>query len=101
AGKVCRIQMPPSSCRLMEKVLGSSIANSSAPTLTVSEAHCETLVCRRGLAEGLKNSLKMLRVNRLAAAIDMIAAGTSAPMTMAAKAIPVNQLGNRCWNRYG
>ena len=49
----------------------------------------------------MKNSLKMFRVNRLAAAMAMIAAGTSAPMTMAEKAIPVNQLGNRCWNRYG
>src|SRR5690349_16755860 len=101
AGKVCRIQMPPSSCRLMEKVLGNSIANSSAPTLTVREAHCETFVSSLGPASGWKNSLKMLRVNRLAAAMDMIAAGTSAPMTMAAKATPVNQLVNRCWNRYG
>src|SRR5689334_2111685 len=101
AGKVCRIQMPPSSCRLMEKVLGSPIANSSAPILTVSDAHCETRVCKRLSAAGWRNSLKMLRVNRLAAAMDMIAAGTSAPMTMAAKATPVNQLGNRCWNRYG
>src|SRR5260370_13892066 len=38
----------------------------------------------------------MLRVNRLAAAMAMIAAGTSAPMTMAEKAMPVNQLGNMC-----
>ncbi len=36
----------------------------------------------------------MLRVNRLAAAIDMIAAGTSAPMAMAAKPKPTNQSGN-------
>ena len=33
--------------------------------------------------------------------MDMIAAGTSAPMMMPANAIPVNQLGNMCWNRYG
>ena len=39
--------MPPSSCRLMENVLGSSSANSSAPTLTISEIHCETLVCKK------------------------------------------------------
>ncbi len=31
----------------------------------------------------------------------MIAAGTSAPITMAEKATPANQLGNMCWNRYG
>ena len=36
----------------------------------------------------------MFLVNRFAAAIDMIAAGTSAPMPMAAKAMPANQLGN-------
>ncbi len=35
----------------------------------------------------------MLRVNRFAAAIDMIAAGTSAPIATAANAIPANQLG--------
>src|SRR4051794_40859096 len=33
----------------------------------------------------------MLRVHRFAAAIDMIAAGTSAPITIAAKATPANQ----------
>ena len=36
----------------------------------------------------------MLRVHRLAAAIDMIAAGTSAPIPIAANATPANQLGN-------
>jgi hypothetical protein len=101
AGKVCRIQMPPRSCRLIENVLGSSMANSSAPSLMTSETHCETLVCSLGLASGLKNSRNMFRVNRLAAAMDMIAAGTRAPMMMAAKAIPVNQLGYMCWNRNG
>ena len=43
----------------------------------------------------------MLRVNRFAAAIDMIAAGTSAPMAMAAKAMPANQLGNIWSNSSG
>ena len=38
----------------------------------------------------------MLRVNRLAAAIDMIADGTSAPMPMAAKAKPTNHDGKWC-----
>ena len=45
----------------MENVLGSVTANSSAPTLTISETHCETLVSSLGLASGLKNSLKMFR----------------------------------------
>ena len=43
----------------------------------------------------------MLRVNRLAAAIDMKAAGTSAPMMIIAKASPANPDGNMCWNRLG
>jgi hypothetical protein len=42
-----------------------------------------------------------LRVNRFAAAIDMIAAGTSAPMAMAAKAKPTNQSGNILSNSWG
>ena len=40
----------------------------------------------------------MFRVHRLAAAIDMIAAGTSAPMPIAAKATPANQAGN-IWSK--
>src|SRR6476659_5621528 len=36
----------------------------------------------------------MLRVNVFAAAIDMIAAGTRAPIATAANATPANQLGN-------
>ena len=38
----------------------------------------------------------MLRVHRFAAAIDMIAAGTRAPIPIAAKAMPANQCGNIC-----
>src|ERR1700722_18605844 len=43
----------------------------------------------------------MLRVNRLAAAMDMIAAGTSAPMAMAANEKPANQEGNASRNSAG
>ena len=43
----------------------------------------------------------MLRVNRFAAAIDMIAAGTSAPMPIAANATPANQSGNIVSNSSG
>ena len=43
----------------------------------------------------------MLRVNRFAAAIDMIAAGTSAPMPIAANATPANQAGNTWSNSSG
>ena len=43
----------------------------------------------------------MLRVHRFAAAIDMIAAGTSAPITIAANATPANQGGNSFSNSCG
>src|SRR5512133_2281433 len=43
----------------------------------------------------------MLRVKVLAAAIDMIAAGTSAPIAIAAKATPANQLGKESSNSCG
>jgi hypothetical protein len=43
----------------------------------------------------------MFRVKRLAAAIDMIAAGTSAPMPIAAKATPANHDGNTCSSSAG
>src|SRR3954447_14630080 len=43
----------------------------------------------------------MLRVNRFAAAIDMIAAGTRAPIATAANATPANQEGNASSNSWG
>src|ERR1700712_184296 len=43
----------------------------------------------------------MLRVNVFAAAMDMIAAGTSAPMATAANAMPANQLGKESSNSWG
>src|ERR1700739_375993 len=96
--KICRIHTPPSSWRLMANVCGSQTANASAPNLTTRDAHWDTRVSSRGEASGLKYSLKMFLVNRFAAAIAMIAAGTRAPMMMAANEIPVNQLGNMCWS---
>src|SRR6478735_728694 len=43
----------------------------------------------------------MLRVNVFEAAIDMIAAGTRAPIATAAKATPANQLANESSNSCG
>ena len=43
----------------------------------------------------------MLRVNRFAAAIDMIAAGTRAPIAIAPNATPANQLGKWSSNSCG
>ena len=46
-------------------------------------------------------SRQMLRVNRLAAAIDIIAAGTNAPMAIAAKQNPANHEGKIFRNNAG
>src|ERR1019366_784149 len=43
----------------------------------------------------------MLRVNRFAAEMAMMAAGTRAPMAIAAKATPANQDGNMSANSWG
>src|SRR5438270_12726075 len=51
-GNVCRIQMPPSNCRLIENVLGRASTKTRAPALTMSETNCATLVCSAGLAFG-------------------------------------------------
>src|ERR1035437_3565383 len=75
-GKSCRIQTPPSSCRLMAKVCGSSTAKYRAPSLTTSEAHLETLVWSRGLASGLRNALfRLITERRLAASVPVIECG--------------------------
>src|SRR3569833_3484491 len=73
----------------------------SAPAFTTSDTIFAT--CASPLPEtfGLTYSFQMLRVNKLAQAIDMIAAGTSAPIAIAANATPTNQSGNACTNSAG
>src|SRR5476649_1193335 len=83
----------------MMSVVGRARTNASAPTLTSSETTLLTVASSRRLIAGWTYSRQMLRLKRLAAAIDMIAAGTRAPTAMAAKATPVNQLGNIFWKR--
>jgi hypothetical protein len=56
--------------------------------LTSSETTLLTGASSRRLIAGWTYSRQMLRLKWLAAAIDMIAAGTSAPTAMAAKATP-------------
>src|SRR5580700_2729406 len=73
----------------------------SAPALTKIETILATRDSRAGGQLGSKYSFQMLRVKRLALAIDMIAAGTSAPMAIAAKAMPTNQDGNILRNSAG
>src|ERR1700730_19180504 len=85
----------------MMSVVGITRMNTSAPTLTSSDAIFEMLASVLGEASLWMYSFQMLRLKRLAAAIHITEAGTSAPMAMAAKATPVNQLGNIDWKRSG
>src|ERR1700676_5214845 len=83
----------------MMSVVGSTRTNAKAPTLTSRETTLLTVASSARLIAGCTYSRQMLRLKRLAAAIDMIAAGTRAPTAMAANATPVNQLGNIFWKR--
>src|ERR1700680_5232209 len=83
----------------MMSVVGRARTKASAPTLTSRETTLLTVASSLRLMAGCTYSRQMLRLKRLAAAIDMIAAGTSAPTAMAAKATPVNQLGKMFWKR--
>src|SRR5690242_21345510 len=93
AGKICSIQIPPRSCRSIANLVGRYSTASSAPNFTSNEMF---LAIRDSCAFDnwlLTYGRQMLRVNRLAAPIDMIAAGTSAPSAIAAKQKPANQGG--------
>src|ERR1700722_1536001 len=81
--------------------VGTNNIKTRAPNFTMSETHFA--ICDSCLSVGflLMNSRWILRVYRFAAAIDMMAAGTSAPMPMAAKAMPTNQDGKLCRNSAG
>ncbi len=74
-----------------------------AASLTRKDTTCETIVSSRALifARGRMYSCQMLRLKRLAAAIDITDAGTSAPIAMAPNAMPVNQAGNSIWINSG
>src|SRR4051794_37283167 len=98
AGMVCRIHTPPSSWKLIASCASRPSTNANAPNFTTSDIN---LLCRAswlGVASGLMYSLYTLRVHRFAAAIDMIAAGISAPIAIAANATPANQLENS-WSK--
>jgi hypothetical protein len=61
--------------------------NATAPIFTTSDAILAMVASCVSVQSGRRN----LRVKRLAQAIDIIAAGTRAPMAMPAKAMPTNQ----------
>jgi hypothetical protein len=75
------------------------IAN--APILTTSEVSLATRASSSWVASRWRYSFHTLRVNRLADAIDMTAAGTSAPMAIAPKATPTNHDGKTLRKRSG
>src|SRR5471032_1178732 len=101
AGKVCKIHMPPNSCKSSANLVGKNRMNASAPTLTTSDTSLATLASPAGDTAGFTYGFQKLRVNRLAAPIDITAARTSAPMAMAANAKPLNQAGNSALNSAG
>ncbi len=101
AGKVCKIQTPPSSCRSIAYWVGRNRMKTSAPDLTTSDTSLAVCASAAGAIAGSTKVRQTLRVNRLAAPIDMIAAGTRAPIAIAAKLKPTNQSGKILMNRAG
>src|ERR1700753_2584289 len=68
--------------------------NASAPNLMTSETSLAIRASAGGVNGVRTNSPQRLRVNRFAVAMDMMAAGTRAPMPMAARQKPANHSGN-------
>src|SRR6476646_4461015 len=75
--------------------------NTTAPIFTTSDTILAMVASCGSAQSGRRNSLYRFRVKRLAQAMDMIAAGTSAPMAMLAKATPTNQDGKDARNSAG
>src|SRR5919112_3490304 len=101
AGSVWMIHTPPSSWKSIAYLTGARMMISSAPTLTTSEVSLATRASSSSVAAVWTYSFHTLRVNRLAAAIDITAAGTSAPIAIAPKATPTNHDGNTLRKRSG
>src|SRR6266536_1591384 len=101
AGSVWMIQTPPSNCSQSAYWNGMTKMNTSAPALITSETIFAIWLSSASVQSGWMNSRQTLRVKVLAVAIDMIAAGTNAPIPMAANATPTNQDGNNARNNAG
>src|SRR3954470_5111397 len=100
-GIVWEIHTPPGSWKSIAYLTGARMTNSSAPTLTTSDVSRAVVASCACVISGRTYSFQMLRVNRFAAAIDITAAGTSAPIAIAANATPTNHDGNMFRNRSG
>src|SRR5262249_42288025 len=81
--------------------VGRNSTNKRPATLSMRESSLARRASSRCDKFFQRYSRQMLRVNRLAAAIDMMAAGTSAPTAMAAKQNPANHDGNIFTNKAG
>ncbi len=76
--------------------------NTTAPALTTSDTILATRVCCASVGVRVAGTpCRRCGVNRFAAAIDMIAAGTSAPIAIAANATPRNHDGKYLSNSTG
>ena len=64
--------------------------NATAPTFAVSDTALAMRTCRLGVAVGWKYSTYTLRTKLVAAAIDITAAGTSAPTVIAPNTSPAS-----------
>src|SRR5271167_1913297 len=85
----------------MANCVGSATMKISAPNLTSIETSMAVAASAAGVMSGLTKIRQILRVKRLAAPIDMIAAGTRAPIAIAAKLNPTNQSGKILRNSAG
>jgi len=86
--------MPPSSWKSIAYFVGMKMMNANAPTLTMSDKSFAMSVSWAADMLALTKGRQILRVKVLAAPIDITAAGTRAPMAIAAKEKPTNQSGN-------
>src|SRR5205823_481464 len=100
-GNNCPIQIPPSSCISIAYVAGSFSTNTSAPNFTTSDTTFAICDSSAGNIFRRTTAPYRFRVNRFEAAMDMIAAGTSAPIATAARQNPANHSGNIFRNSSG
>jgi hypothetical protein len=94
AGKHWIIHTPPSSWKSMAYCVGTSRMTINAPSFTRRETTFASDASLVPVRSTFTNGFQMFRVKVFAAPMDMTAAGTSAPIAMAAKQNPTNQSGN-------
>src|ERR1700729_2088221 len=91
AGKIWSISAPPSSWKSMAYGTGTKKMKSNAKA-QIASVNTLAMSVSTGERSG-ENSRNTLLANKFAAPMHMMAAGTSAPITIAASATPANQSG--------